>query len=95
VLPEIVDAVGGRTEILVDGGVRRGADIARAVALGAGAVLVGRPYLYGLAVGGERGVHRVIEILRNELTRTMQLLGCPSIKELDASWVSTPAGAAR
>jgi isopentenyl diphosphate isomerase/L-lactate dehydrogenase-like FMN-dependent dehydrogenase len=92
VLPEIVDAVGGQTEILVDGGVRRGADIARAVALGARAVLIGRPYIYGLAAAGTGGVHRVIGILRDELTRTMQLLGCPSIKELDASWVSTPAG---
>jgi len=86
-LPEVAAAVGDRLEVLVDGGVRRGSDVATALALGARAVLVGRPYLYGLAVGGEPGVARVLEILRGELARTLALLGCPDVRQLDASWV--------
>ena len=69
-LPEVVDAVGDRAEVLVDGGVRSGADIVAAVALGARACLVGRAYLYGLMAGGERGVERAVEILTSEITRT-------------------------
>lgn len=87
VLPEVVAAVGHGTEVLVDGGIRRGADVARALALGARAVLVGRPYLYGLAVDGQRGVEAVLDVLRVELTRTMRLLGCGSVTELDGSWL--------
>ncbi|HYK98707.1 MAG TPA: alpha-hydroxy acid oxidase [Candidatus Acidoferrales bacterium] len=90
VLPEIVRAVGGRTEVLMDGGIRRGSDIAKALCLGAKAVLVGRAYAYGLAAGGEPGVARAIDILRTELTRTMKLLGCKSVSELDGSWVNAP-----
>ncbi|SPL90490.1 L-lactate dehydrogenase [[Actinomadura] parvosata subsp. kistnae] len=74
-LPEVVAAVGGRTEVFLDGGVRSGADVAAAVALGARACFVGRAYLYGLMAGGEPGVTRVLELLRAELVRTVQLLG--------------------
>ena len=92
VLPEVVRAVGDRTEVLMDGGIRRGGDVAKALALGARAVLVGRAYAYGLAAGGEAGVARAIEILRSELVRTMKLLGCASVSELDGSYVNLPSG---
>ncbi|MBL7502620.1 alpha-hydroxy-acid oxidizing protein [Frankia sp. CNm7] len=88
VLPEIVDAAARRLAVLLDGGVRRGTDVAKALALGATAVLVGRPYLYGLAAGGEDGVLRVIEVLREELDRTMALLGAATVADLDRSLVS-------
>ncbi len=87
VLQDVVEAVGTTTEVLLDSGIRRGSDVARALALGARAVLIGRPYLYGLAVGGERGVRIVLDILRDELTRTLQLLGRQSVAELDRSSV--------
>jgi isopentenyl diphosphate isomerase/L-lactate dehydrogenase-like FMN-dependent dehydrogenase len=87
VLPEVVAAVGNRTTVLVDGGVRRGSDVVKAIALGARAVLVGRPYLYGLAASGEAGVERVLEILEEEMSRTMALLGCRDLASLDASWL--------
>uniref|UniRef100_UPI0037C5BEB8 alpha-hydroxy acid oxidase n=1 Tax=Nonomuraea gerenzanensis TaxID=93944 RepID=UPI0037C5BEB8 len=74
-LPEVVEAVGDRTEVFLDGGVRSGADVAAAVALGARACFVGRAYLYGLMAGGERGVARVLDLLHAELVRTLQLLG--------------------
>lgn len=90
-LPEIVAAAGGRTEVLVDGGIRRGSDIAKAICLGARAVLVGRAYMYGLGAAGEAGVTRAIAILRADLERTMALLGCKSIAELDRSYVDIPA----
>lgn len=77
-LPEVVDAVEGRRPVLVDGGIRRGIDIATALALGADAVLVGRPALWGLAAGGEAGARRVLEILREELELTLALCGCAS-----------------
>lgn len=89
-LPEVVRAVGGKTEILMDGGIRRGTDIAKALCLGARAVLCGRAYAYGLAAAGEDGVNRAIEILRTDLDRTLRLLGCPSVRELDRSYVSVP-----
>ena len=85
VLPEVVDAVAGRADVLVDGGIRRGTDVAKALALGARACLVGRPYHYGLAAGGEDGVGRVIDILTAELDRTLAFLGCTSVAELDPS----------
>jgi isopentenyl diphosphate isomerase/L-lactate dehydrogenase-like FMN-dependent dehydrogenase len=91
VLPEVLEAVGGRVEVLVDGGIRRGSDIAKAVALGARAVLLGRAYAFGLAADGERGVTRAIEILSNELRRTMKLLGCASVQELDRRRIGVPA----
>jgi len=86
-LPAIVDAVAGRGQVLLDGGVRRGSDIVKALSLGADAVLVGRPFLYGLAAGGTAGVTGVLEILRSELQRTMVLMGCRNVHELDASWL--------
>jgi isopentenyl diphosphate isomerase/L-lactate dehydrogenase-like FMN-dependent dehydrogenase len=90
-LPEVVAAVKDRTEILMDGGIRRGADIVKAICLGARAVLCGRAYAYGLAAGGEAGVERAIEILRTDLQRTLHLLGCPSIAQLDRSYVNVPS----
>ncbi len=88
VLPEVVAAVGGRTEVLLDGGVRRGGDIVKALCLGARGVLVGRAYAYGLAAAGGPGVARAIEILKTDVIRTMKLLGCKSVAELDRSYVS-------
>jgi isopentenyl diphosphate isomerase/L-lactate dehydrogenase-like FMN-dependent dehydrogenase len=90
-LPEVVKAVGGRAEVLMDGGVRRGSDIAKALCLGAKAVLIGRAYAYGLGAAGEAGVTRAIEILRADLERTLALLGCESTAELNRSYVDVPA----
>jgi isopentenyl diphosphate isomerase/L-lactate dehydrogenase-like FMN-dependent dehydrogenase len=90
-LPEVVTAVNGRIEVLVDGGVRRGSDIVKALCLGARAVLVGRAYAYGLAAAGEPGVARALEILRADVERTLKLLGCTSIAGLDRSHVDVPA----
>jgi isopentenyl diphosphate isomerase/L-lactate dehydrogenase-like FMN-dependent dehydrogenase len=89
-LPRIVDAVAGQTEVLVDGGIRRGSDIATALALGARAVLVGRPALYGLAVDGEAGVTRVLKILRAELRTAMTLLGTPTVADITSEHVRAP-----
>jgi L-lactate dehydrogenase (cytochrome) len=86
-LPEVVAAVAGRCELLMDGGIRRGTDVVKAICLGARAVLCGRAYAYGLAAAGEAGVVRAIEILRADLERTLKLLGCPSIAALDGSYV--------
>jgi isopentenyl diphosphate isomerase/L-lactate dehydrogenase-like FMN-dependent dehydrogenase len=91
VLPEVIAAVGGRTEVLLDGGIRRGSDIVKALCLGARAVLIGRAYAYGLGAGGGPGVARAIQILRSDLVRTLKLLGCASISELNASYVDAPA----
>ena len=91
-LPEVVAAVDGRIEVLMDGGIRRGADIVKALCLGARAVLIGRAYAWALAAAGGPGVARAIEILRTDLTRTMRLLGCPSIAALDRSYVDVPCG---
>ena len=91
VLPEVVAAVGDRIEVLLDGGIRRGSDIIKALCLGARAVMVGRAYAYGLGAAGGAGVARAIEILRTDLVRTFKLLGCPSIAELDQSHVDVPA----
>src|SRR5579863_5268283 len=90
VLPEIVEAVNGQIEVLMDGGVRRGGDIIKAMCMGARAVLVGRAYAYGLAAAGAPGVTRAIAILRADLERTMKLLGCASISELDQTYVDLP-----
>lgn len=89
-LPQIVDAVGDRMEVLLDSGIRRGSDVLKARALGAKAVLVGRLPAYGLAIAGEQGVSHVLKVLRSELVRTMRLLGCPSVDELDSGWLSDP-----
>jgi L-lactate dehydrogenase (cytochrome) len=88
VLPEIVAAVNGQAEVLMDGGIRRGADVVKAICLGARAILCGRAYAYGLGAAGERGVARALEILRDDLTRTLTLLGCPSVSALDRSYVN-------
>lgn len=87
ILPEVVEAVGNKVEVFVDGGITRGSDIIKAVALGAKGCLIGRAYLYGLAAGGEAGVTRVYDILKDEMERTMKLIGCRSVSELDASYV--------
>ena len=89
-LPEVVEAVNGQAEVWMDGGIRRGTDIVKALCLGARAVLCGRAYAYGLAAAGEAGVARAIEILRADLERTLRLLGCPSISALDRSYVNVP-----
>jgi L-lactate dehydrogenase (cytochrome) len=89
-LPEVVNAVQGRIEVLMDGGIRRGTDIAKALCMGARAVLCGRAYAYGLAAAGEAGVERAIQILRADLERTLRLLGCPSVTALDRSYVNVP-----
>lgn len=81
-LPPMVEAVGGRTEIICDGGVRRGSDIVKAIALGANAVMVGRPYLYGLGAAGEAGVDQVLTNFASEMERTMALIGCSSVSQL-------------
>ena len=89
-LTEVVAAVKGQADILMDGGVRRGSDIVKAICLGARAVLVGRAYAYGLAAAGGAGVSRALEILRTDVERTLTLLGCASIQELNPSYVSYP-----
>lgn len=90
-LPEIVDAVGSRTQVLLDGGIRRGSDVVKALCLGARAVLIGRAYAYGLGAAGGAGVSRAIEILRADIVRTMKLLGCGSVAELNRSYIDVPA----
>ena len=96
VLPEIADKVAGRVPIVVDGGVRRGTDVLKALALGASAVAIGRPYLYGLACSGAAGVRAVVNILRNELEMAMALTGRPTIASIDRSVVlSLPASPSR
>ncbi|MBM3820497.1 MAG: alpha-hydroxy-acid oxidizing protein [Acidimicrobiia bacterium] len=90
-LPEVVEAVGGRCEVYLDGGVRRGTDVVKALCLGAKAVLIGRAYAYGLGAAGGPGVARAIDILRTDITRTLKLLGCRSVAELNRSYVDVPA----
>ncbi|HEX4997026.1 MAG TPA: alpha-hydroxy acid oxidase [Terriglobia bacterium] len=89
-LPEVVQAVNGEVPVLVDGGIRRGGDILKALCMGAQAVLIGRAYAYGLAAEGRAGVERAIAILKADLERTMALLGCASLRELRASLVAVP-----
>jgi isopentenyl diphosphate isomerase/L-lactate dehydrogenase-like FMN-dependent dehydrogenase len=86
-LPEVVGAVGGRIPVFVDGGFRRGTDIYKALASGARAVGIGRPYIWGLSAFGQEGVERVLDILRAELTLTMRQMGTPSIREITAARV--------
>ena len=88
VLPEVVEAIDGRCEIYLDGGIRRGTDVLKALALGARAVLVGRPILWGLAVNGAEGVSHVLEILRSELELAMVLAGRPALDSIDRSLVT-------
>jgi isopentenyl diphosphate isomerase/L-lactate dehydrogenase-like FMN-dependent dehydrogenase len=91
-LPAIARAVGHQMTVIVDGGIRRGADIAKAICLGAHAVLVGRAYAYAFAAAGQPGVERAVAILRADLERTLRLLGCPSVRDLNESYVELPHG---
>ena len=86
-LPEVVERVNGRVPVLLDGGIRRGTDVLKALALGADAVLIGRPYMYGLAAAGASGVTAVVDILRTELEMAMALTGQASLAALDRSIV--------
>jgi isopentenyl diphosphate isomerase/L-lactate dehydrogenase-like FMN-dependent dehydrogenase len=90
IVPEVAASVGDQIEVLLDGGIRRGSDIVKALCLGARAVMVGRAYAYGLGAAGGAGVARAIEILRADLIRTLKLLGCPSVAELDQSYIDVP-----
>jgi L-lactate dehydrogenase (cytochrome)/(S)-mandelate dehydrogenase len=87
-LPAIVERVGNRTEVYLDGGVRRGTDVITALCLGARGVFIGRPYLYGLAVAGERGVTEVLELFRSEIQTALVLMGCANVADLDRSWLA-------
>ena len=88
-LQEIADAVGDRVELFVDGGLRRGGDVLKALALGARGVLIGRPYLWGLAVGGEAGVGRVLDLLRAELDLSLSLAGYNAVRGVTRSLVNS------
>jgi 4-hydroxymandelate oxidase len=90
-LPDVVDGAGGRIPVLLDGGIRRGTDVVKAIALGAKAVLIGRPYLWGLATDGQAGVEGVLDLLHEGLRRTMALVGRTSIRELDGSVIGAAA----
>jgi 4-hydroxymandelate oxidase len=90
VLPEIIDAVDGRVPVIVDGGVRRGTDIVKALALGAAAVLIGRPYIWGLAVDGEAGVAHVLSLLQLEFEWAMALCGVTSVDQISRRLVRAP-----
>ena len=92
VLPEVVAAVGARTEVLMDGGIRRGADVVKALALGARAVLIGRAWVWALAAAGEDGVRDILAMFRSEIDRTLALLGCSGVDALDASYLDVPVG---
>jgi L-lactate dehydrogenase (cytochrome) len=89
-LPEVVAAVNGQAEVLMDGGIRRGSDIVKAMCLGARAVLIGRAYGYGLGAAGHAGVNRALEILRADVERTLLLIGCPAVSALNTSYVNIP-----
>ena len=87
VLPEVLEAVGGHARVVIDGSFARGTDVVKAIALGADAVAMGRMYCYGLAAEGDAGVHRVLEILEQEIAVAMALLGATSLRELDRSFL--------
>jgi isopentenyl diphosphate isomerase/L-lactate dehydrogenase-like FMN-dependent dehydrogenase len=89
-LPEVVAAVNGQAEVLMDGGIRRGSDIVKAICLGARSVLIGRAYAYGLAAAGQSGVTRALDILRADVQRTLRLLGCASVAALNRSYLEIP-----
>ena len=91
-LPAVVEAVGSRAQVVLDGGVRRGSDVVKALCLGADAVCIGRPYLYGLAADGPAGVERILKIFREEIMRTLTLMGITDLSQLDASWLLPAAG---
>jgi len=87
VLPEVVEAAGGRVEIFVDGGIRRGTDVVKALGLGARACLIGRPYTWALAAGGEAGVSRLLELLQAEIELAMAFSGCAAVSHIDSTVV--------
>ncbi len=89
-LPEIINAVNGQIDVLLDGGIRRGSDVVKALCMGAKGVLIGRAYAYGLGAAGGEGVARAIEIIKTDILRTMKLLGCDSVKNLDPSYITIP-----
>jgi L-lactate dehydrogenase (cytochrome) len=89
-LPRIVNAIGRQVPVLLDGGVRRGSDVVKAIALGASACMIGRPWLYGLAAWGDRGPERVIQMFKAEIDRTLALLGRPMLADLDATVLGPP-----
>ncbi len=91
-LPEVVEAVEGRAEVFVDGGIRRGTDVVKALALGARAAMVGRPVLWGLATGGEDGARHVLELLRDELQLALLLCGCPTPADVTRAHISANSG---
>ncbi|QUH04099.1 mycofactocin biosynthesis FMN-dependent deaminase MftD [Saccharopolyspora erythraea] len=95
VLPSVLDAVGDQIEVLLDGGVRRGSDVVKALAMGARAVMIGRAYLWGMAAGGERGVHNVIEVLRGGIDSALLGLAKPSVHDVDRGDLVIPAGFTR
>ena len=88
---EVIAAVDRKLEVLIDGGIRRGSNIVKATCMGARAVLIGRAYAYGLAAAGEVGVARALEILRNDLERTLKLLSCRATRNLDVSFGRFPS----
>jgi isopentenyl diphosphate isomerase/L-lactate dehydrogenase-like FMN-dependent dehydrogenase len=92
VLPGILEAVGDKTEVIFDGGIRRGADVVRAMAMGAKAVLLGRGYAYGMAAAGDAGIERAIEIFKADIVRTLKLLGCTSMSQLNSSYIAMRPG---
>ncbi len=92
VLPEVVAAVGARTEVLMDGGIRRGADVVKALALGARAVLIGRAWVWALAAAGEDGVRDILAMFKSDIDRTLALLGCSGVDALDPSYLDVPVG---
>jgi isopentenyl diphosphate isomerase/L-lactate dehydrogenase-like FMN-dependent dehydrogenase len=91
-LPEVVEAVNGEAEVLLDSGIRRGSDVVKALGLGARAVLIGRPYLWALSVAGEAGVRRSIDILRRETDILFAMLGCATVADVDRSLLDLPDG---
>ena len=90
VLPEIVEAVGGQIEVLIDSGVRRGTDVVKALALGANAVLLGRAYVYALLAAGEPGVRHMLELFRQQIDEALAFLGVTSVHDLDPSYLELP-----
>ncbi|MBM3373042.1 MAG: alpha-hydroxy-acid oxidizing protein, partial [Betaproteobacteria bacterium] len=88
ILPEVVEAVGSRVTVIVDSGFRRGSDVIKGLALGADAVMIGRATLYGLAMAGEAGAARAIEIYRDEIDRNLAMIGCPEIGKLDPGYLA-------
>lgn len=90
VLPGVVEAVGGQAEVLIDGGIRQGSDVIKALALGARAVMIGRPYVAGLAIGGEAGVRQTLEMFRHQIDTALAMVGCDDIHSLDPSYVTVP-----